>query len=236
MLGLFYAYTLKKEDIEQSTNALLRQAVEKEVMSRFEKGRLKKGGNFIEKMTAEEKTTLFRGVKAYEFDEKELIEAGFFQQPAHVQGFPFEIHQLDSIFRDDLQKAEIADIFSLYYRDSTGVLVEQAGNLPESKIKKAYRTDALLIVNGQRIQAFVVISPPAVYRKMSLLLTSSFIIMIVLFFCIIYQVKIIFSQNELEKLKDDFFNAFTHNINTPLGTIHSVLSDFASGKINHDCV
>jgi two-component system phosphate regulon sensor histidine kinase PhoR len=229
--GLYYTYSLKKDDIEKNTNALLRSSVEKEVMSRYEKGRLSKGDIFTAHLTVEEKAKFMHGVKVYKFDEQELLEAGFYQQPAHISGFPFEIQTLDSIFRRELQKEDISDIMSLFYRDSTGLLIEQAGNLPESKIKKAFKTDPLLIINGNRVQAFVVISPPAIFKQMLLLLVSSFIALIILFFCIIYQTRTIYTQNELDKLKDDFFNAFTHNIKTPLGTIKSVLSNFKSGKI-----
>ena len=63
------------------------------------------------------------------------------------------------------------------------------------------------------------------------LLISSFVTLIVLLLCIIYQTSAIFTQHELDKRKNDFFHAFTHNLLTPLGTIKSVLTTFSDKEI-----
>ena len=232
--GLYNAFIIEKQAIEKNTNLIFRESVEKEVMIRYNMTDFKKGASYAGKLTTEQYSNFISGVEVIELDQHELREAGFYQQPAHIRGFPFEIQTLDSIFRYELQKEHLSDCFSLFYRDSTGAIIAQVDNLPESKIKKAYKTDALLIINGNRVQAYVFIAPPVVYKQMTLLLILSFIALIVLFFCIIFQTKTIFSQNKLDKLKEDFFNAFTHNIKTPLGTIKSVLSDLISGRLDNN--
>jgi signal transduction histidine kinase len=126
-IGVYYAYSLKKEDFEKQVSALFPESVEKEVMFRFERSNIQTSGVNAQHLTAEEKATFVRGVKVYEFDQKELQEAGFYQQPAHIHG-----------------------------------------------------------------------------------------------------------AHSKSKLKDDFFNAFTHNTITPLGTIKSVLSGFISGELTGD--
>jgi len=209
---------------------LMRSAVEKEVMIRRGMSETNKGISFIDESAFKE-DTISRSRELFDLNEQELIEAGFFQQVLHNFGFPFNFSTLDSIFSSELQKEKLSRHFSLYFRDSTGVIIEQTKNLTPSQIKKAFHTESLLIVNGKRVQASATISPPVVYQQMIDLLISSGIIVVFLFFCIFYLMKTILTQEKLNTLKNDFMNSFVHNIKSPLGTIKTVLSTFLSGDL-----
>jgi len=222
------AYIIKKGIVEDRINALMRSSVEKEVMIRREMSETNKGISFIDESAFKE-DTISRSRELFDLNEQELIEAGFFQQVLHNFGFPFNFQTLDSIFSSELKKEKLSHHFSLCFRDSTGVIIEQTKELSPSQIEKAFKTVSLLIVNGKRVQACVIISPPAVFQQMFGLLISSGIIVVFLFLCIFYLSKTIFTQEKLNTLRNDFVNAFVHNIKSPLGTIKTVLSTFILG-------
>ena len=229
--GLFYSYRLKKEDIETNINTLMRGSVEKEVMDRRKKSDIKEEGQVIDEKTFKEDTT-YRNRKTFKLNEQEAFEAGFFQQLLNSFGFPFNLLSLDSIFQSELQKENLLDSYALFYRDSTSVIIDQIDNLSQQELKKAFKTDSLLIVNGNRVQAFVVISPPTVYKRMFGLLIASALVLILLFFCIGYLTKTIFTQDKLNTLKNDFINSFVHNIKTPLSTLKMILIKFVKGELD----
>jgi two-component system phosphate regulon sensor histidine kinase PhoR len=226
--GLYHHYMLKKEGIERSTNDLFRASIEKEVSYRRVKA--EQNGDTLVAQKAYTYTvnadSIYRKSNILVANEQELAEAGIYQQSIDFFGFPFEIQTLDSIFGEALKNEEIASRYALFYRDSIGEIIDKVEKMPESKMKKAFKTDNLLIINGNRVQAFVEITPPAIYKQMLELLISSFIALFVLLLCIVYETRTIITQHELDKRKNDFFHAFTHNLLTPLSTIKSVLSTF----------
>ena len=222
------AFIIKKGNVEDRINALMRLSVEKEVMIRRDKSEAKEGISVIDNKTYNEDPK-YHGQIAFELNEQELIEAGFLQQSLHYIGFPFNFSTLDSIFSSELTKAKLSHHFSLSFRDSTGVIIEQTKVLTPSQNNKAFKTESLLIVNGKRVQACVVISLPAVFQQMIGLLISSGVIVVFLFLCIFYLMQTIFTQEKLNTLRNDFVNAFVHNIKSPLGIIKTVLSAFILG-------
>ena len=230
---LFDAYKSKKADIEVNINLLMRESIEKEVKKRREKSEMEEGTLFVDNQTYQENKTYFHEFETYELNEQETFEAGFYQQVLHYTGYPFEFLTLDSIFNSDLQKENLPAHYTLYYRDSTGLIIEQTKDLPPRQLKNAFQTNSLLIINGQRVQAFVVISPPAVYQQMAGLIIASGIVVFFLFFCIFYQTKTILTQTKLNELKNDFINAFVHNIKSPLGTFKNILAQFISREIDN---
>ena len=226
--GLYHHYMMKKESIGRQTNDLIRLSVEKEVLYRRAKGELK-GDTLFAKRTypyKESADSNYRDPIVYKANQQELAEAGIYQQAVQFLGFPFEIQTLDSIFGEALKNEEIASRYALLYRDSIGEIIDKVVKMPESKMKKAFKTDNLLIINGNRVQAFVEITPPAIHKQMLELLIFSFITLLVLLLCIVYETRTIITQHELDKRKNAFFHAFTHNLLTPLSTIKSVLSTF----------
>ena len=124
--------------------------------------------------------------------------------------------------------------YSLYYKDSTGTILDQTGNLPLSKMDKAFHTNSLLIVDGKRVQAIVNIAPSVVFKQMLVLLLASLLMFIIILFCIAYPTKLIFTQHKLNKLREDFTHALTHDMKTPLGSINTVLSNFRSGVLDNN--
>ncbi|MDR2917786.1 MAG: HAMP domain-containing histidine kinase [Tannerella sp.] len=162
-----------------------------------------------------------------------MKEANMFQQVLELMGKHIEINSLDSLFNEKLADIGISNDYLLVYKDSVGNIIEQIGELPSSKIDKAFHTDALLIVDGKRVQAIMDVTPDIVFRQMIWLLVASFLMLFVLVFCVIYQAKTIFTQYKLNRLREDFVHALTHDMKTPLSTINNVLSQFRSGLLDN---
>ena len=217
---MYNAYNSQKEMIKDKINFLIRNAVEKEAMFRYN-----------ESKTMKEYKSDYDTTKVYKLDIQDMHKAGGYQHPAHFGGYPFDIHALDSILKNELQKVNIFDNFSLIYRDSTGATLAQTDGLAPKKMEKAFKTDEIYIIYGNRVQALVDISPPTVYRQMVVFILLSFIILVILFFCVSYQTNTVFSLKKLDMLKNDFFHAIVHNLKNPLGTFKTVLSKFISGDL-----
>ena len=230
-MGLFDSYKSKKGDMEIKMNVMMREAVEKETVYRYNMSDIQVGTNIglMDSITFNE---TYRDNEKIDVNEQEFIESGAFQIMLSIEGIHFNLLTLDSIFNSGLQKEDLAFNYVLYFRDSTGAIIEQTKDLPPEHLKKAFKTDALLIIDGKRVQAFVVISPPAVYRQMFGLIISSVLILFFLFFCIGYLTKTIFTQDKLNKLKNNFIYSFTHNIKSPLGTIKTVLLILTKGELD----
>ena len=227
-IWLYNTYIFKRGELEKLTNTVLFESIEKELIYRFEKNEIGDEFEIVDKETADNDPT-YKDLKTHEFSNREIIEAGLFQSVLHSAGYTFNITTLDSIFNDELKNADLPLNFHLCYKDSTGTIIDQIGNLPQSNIDKAFKTESLLIVDGKRVQAFVNITPSTVFQQMLALLIASFIMLVIIIFCVFYQTKSIFDEIKLSRLRQDFSRALTHDMKTPLSTIKSVLENFTSG-------
>jgi two-component system phosphate regulon sensor histidine kinase PhoR len=229
---LYSIYNEKKIDVEEDVNLLLTESIEEELKFRYDK--------FISKDTIlflPEKEILAdtaRATASGELNPKEIMETSFLQQVFEIIDAPVQILFIDSLFSEKIGNLNISGKYSLLYKDSTGIILEQTGDLSSSRMEKAFHTDSLLIVDGKRIQAIVDISPFAVFKRMIWLLGASFLVLIIILACIIYQAKTIFTQYKLNRLREDFTNALTHDMKTPLGTINAVLSMFREGSLENN--
>ena len=228
-IWLYSTFLLKKEELTRSVNQELKKAIEEEVYLRVQKhsSDQEKQDEYQDSIKKEE-------VRIEIDDEEEALEAGVFQLVMKHSGYPFNINALDSIFYESLIKNSLQIDYFLIYKDSTGMILEQTGITPSSKIDKMDHTDSLLIVDGKRVQAILHITFFVVFKQMVWLLVASFLMSLIITYCIYYQAKTLFTQYKLNRLRDDFTNALTHDMKTPLGTINVVLAQFRSGALNNN--
>lgn len=64
---------------------------------------------------------------------------------------------------------------------------------------------------------------------MGLLMIASFIMLVLVIGCIIYQIKVIIYQKKVAKLREDFSYAMIHDMKTPLSSI-MMCSDALNGE------
>jgi two-component system phosphate regulon sensor histidine kinase PhoR len=229
---LYNIYNVKRINVEEDVNLLLTESIEEELEFRYDKFISNDMIRFVSMEEALADTTKSRA--SGELNPKELMETSFLQQVFKIIDAPVQISFIDSLFSEKIDALNISSKYSLLYKDSTGIILEQTGDLSSSRMDKAFLTDSLLIVDGKRIQAIVDISPFAVFKRMVWLLGGSFLMLVIILVCIIYQAKTIFTQYKLNRLREDFTNALTHDMKTPLGTINAALSMFREGLLDNN--
>jgi len=221
-------YHIKIKDVQKEINNLLSRSIDKEVKLRIEQNIPDVKMGLATSIPAEASLTEY-----IEFNDDEVAEAGIHQHILNYDGFPFKLASLDNIFINELKNANIILNYLLYFKDSTGIIIEQTGNLPQSKSENAFYSESRLIVDGKRVQAIVDITPSIVFQQMIGILIVSFIMFVIIMFCVFYQTKIIFDEYKLTQLRRDFSHALTHDMKTPLSTIDSILANFRSGILNN---
>jgi len=140
----------------------------------------------------------------------------------------FDMIRLDSIFHSFLQSHQYSSHYQINHIDSAGKIVETSGEY----IDKGFNTGILPIIYGEKIYATVKISPPAVFRTMASVLCVSILILLLIMACIFYGINLCLNQHYLNQIQGNFTHALTHDMKTPLASIHSVLTLFENGDIN----
>ena len=228
-IWLHNVYKIEKKELHERTNKTLEKSIETELNIRAENRQEDKGKGF----DFEFDTQIDSTKRSIVLDDDEIIEAGIMQQALNLMGYIFNFNTLDSIFKSELQETGLPFNYYLSYKDSTKAIIEQTDNVSLSTKNNAFHSDSRLIVGGKRVQAIVDISPFAVFKQMIGLLVASFIMLIVIMFCIFFQAKTVFNEYKLNKLRKDFTDTLAHDMKTPLGTINTVLDNFRSGVFNN---
>jgi two-component system phosphate regulon sensor histidine kinase PhoR len=154
---------------------------------------------------------------------------GFMQQILSFEKISFDLSLADSIFSSFLQENHLPFIYQINYTDSLNTLINTVG----PTIKKGFKTSIIPIVNGTKAQANIKITPPAVFRNMLAILSVSVLILLFIIACLIYEIKIFLTQHHLNQLRDNFTHALTHDMKTPLATIHTVLDQLDKGILDN---
>jgi two-component system phosphate regulon sensor histidine kinase PhoR len=222
---LYNTYQLHLSEIKDSTNKIFIEAIEKEMELRFieldrKLRELPKGTETI--VASFDISTEDEGVMSFYFIATQIsLEA---------QNYSFDLSCLDSIYSSLLNKAKYPVEYQIIYTDSTHTVIETAGQ----KTAENFKTDMIPIVNGRTVQALVKISSPAVFRNMLTVLILSALMVIFIVGCLIYEVNIYRNQQYLALLRENFTQALTHDLKTPLSTIHSVLVQLNKGFLDQN--
>jgi len=216
-MWLYSAYRIKRHELEEAINKKLLKSIDKEVELRHRRS----AEEFFYDPKAPENFDLDSAIK---LNNEEVIEAGVLQQLLQFIGSPFDLSVLDSIFRSKLVEDNIMLHYLLCYADSTGTVIEHIGEAGLLDKRNAFISNPYLIVEGKRVSVRMDIQFLAVFSGMSWLLVGSSLMFILIVACIIYQTGILFLRHRLNQLRDDFTNALTHDMKTPLSTIHGVLA------------
>lgn len=142
---------------------------------------------------------------------------------------PLNLYSLDSIYTLLLEDKKIHAIHNIIYSDSLGNIQEQT--FPD--IKQGYKTPRVPIINSESIQAITYITIPTIFRNMGGLLLLSALIVCLIISCLIYAAHTLITQQQLNKLRDNFTYAITHDMKTPLATIHTVLDQTEKGILDN---
>lgn len=227
-LWLYYTYRLHLESIEETINSIFHEAVEKELDQRFLE--------MQKKVTEDMSSVNFRiasfkiNCKGMENHSVTSQQSAMVQQLMATYHIHFSIDKVDSIFHSLLQSNQYPFSYQIHYEDS----LERAGGNERQSIGKGFKTDVLPIINGENVFAIVKITAPAVFKNMLAIFLVSVLIFFFICACLIYGAKMFINQHQLNRLRKNFTHALTHDMKTPIATIHSVLIQFEEGTINKD--
>lgn len=224
-MWLYSALRMKRYELEEAINKKMQQSIDEEVELRHRRSE----EAFIYNPKVPED---FDIGSAQELNNEEVIEAGVLQQLLQFIGSPFELADLDSIFRSKLVEDNIMLHYLLCYVDSTGAVIEHIGDTTLKERHTTFVSNLYLIVDGKRVYAEVDIPFLAVSGMMLWLLVGSFLMLMLIVACIIYQTGILFLRYRLNQLRDDFTNALTHDMKTPLSMIQGVVAQLTGDQFD----
>ena len=227
---LYYTYKLQLKGIEESLNSIFYQTVERELDQRFLN---------LEKRIEEKSLDSSLPLASFDIDfvgmgngiEKKSVisqQITMVKQLMATFDMHFNIDNCDSIFNSILQENKYPFKYWINYTDSTGAIIATSGH----DINKGFKTTVLHVIDGEEVYAIVKITAPVVFRNMLAILTVSVLIFFFIIGCIIYEMKMFFNQHHLNQLRENFAHALTHEMKTPLSTIHTVLTQFEKGTID----
>lgn len=142
--------------------------------------------------------------------------------------FPLNLQALNTIYASFLDERNVHVKFNIQYLDSLGQVAGET--LPG--LSNGYKTHIIPIVRSEKLQVIADVRPPAVFRNMGGVLLVSVVIVCLIVGCLLYATRTFITQQHLNKLRDNFVYALTHDMKTPLGTIHTVLDQSAKGILD----
>jgi len=129
-----------------------------------------------------------------------------------------DINRLDSIYREELEQRRINVNYylELYKKDSMLLRTTQA---PPQKEAPVIATAKGLLPPGYYTRAVFPKPDWFLFQKMSLVLGSSLLLIILTIGSFLYMLKVIFEQKRLSEVKNDFINNMTHELKTPISIL-----------------
>ena len=129
-------------------------------------------------------------------------------------GFPIDMSQLDSIYTSKLKEQHIqTDIVLNHINMKDQSVIQSAGASGVSSLG-AIKTEIIPIREdgSEGIQAVILNPYVTIFERMGLILIATALIMVFVAACIVYQIKVIFFQNKIAKLREAFLsNCFRAN-------------------------
>lgn len=216
---LYNTYILLQGDIVEKSNNALENAIKQEALQRLQ--------------------VVFESGKADEVMGGPLEEKGdVVNQDLHLQeallkfGYPLLISRLDSLFVSKLEKWNIkTDVVLNHIQIKDKSIIQSIGSFNVFFLG-SIKTKIIPIRQdkSEGIQAIILNPYLIIFGRMGLLLIATVLMMLFVAACIVYQIKVIFFQNKIAKLREDFSYAMVHDMKTPLSSIQLGLRLLYSNK------
>jgi len=230
-LWIFYTYSLEKEKIYTTINTSFQESVQEELILRMHEVYTNMDSIMYntDKSVTKIEDIIGPNEQFVEIDPTEGLNNGVLQQIMLIEGASVNLFNLDSLFRKKLENSGYSLDYLICYRDSTDQLIESIGMVRLEQDIKAFQSDSIPIVNKTYAHLISHISLPVVFKQMIGLTIASFFMLLLLLLALTYQIRFIYNQYRLSKLREDFSHALIHDLKSPLNTIHIVLSNYKNG-------
>jgi two-component system phosphate regulon sensor histidine kinase PhoR len=216
-------YQLKLSEMKELVNKFFMDANENELQIRFLETENRKfpENTKIPVVSFNEDEIKQENVKSFWFRSTQVFSA--------AMGVPFDIKSLDSIYSSILAENHLPVKFRLVYTDSLNHIIETTGG----EIVKGFETEHIPILNGNQVQAIAKISFPVVFKNMVEILAVSVFILFIILICLIYEIRMFFTQQHLEQIRENFTHALTHDMKTPLNSVLTILNQIRQGALEN---
>ena len=224
---LYNMYIEKKIAIQTELNLLFTNAVEAELSDRFiysaelVDSNPEKYKNFSYTQTHETSDLLEKGLMSVQY----LGEQKFL---AFLE-IPLNLTALDSIYNSRLIQEGLLIPYTINHKDSLGNIIETKG----ANLTVGFETNALPIVNKEEVQVIASLPIPFVFKEMIGFLLISFFLLALITDCLLYEMKVIFTQRRLNQLREDFSHTLIHEMKTPLSTIYMAIDQLERGHLDN---
>lgn len=240
---LVNTYKLAKESIQFRSNEVFKDASMQELFHRMEELKAE-----LKKKYAVQDTIV--GVKVELDNDHDVAESGILNdnanqwlmsnmyvsiQEAVVKKYEVSVSlaDLDSIYRANLLMEGIDAEVVCCITDSSGNILKSSRALwmrGNDMLKtRLYPTNCKRTEN---LQAFIVNPYWVIFQQMTLLLIATVLMMAMIVYCLVYQIRIIAHQNKIARMREDFSYAMIHEMKTPLACILMGTRMLKSGKLD----
>lgn len=227
-LWLYNTYQLEKKQTRETVNSTFIDAAKMELSERMNRLEALFKNRGIDSIAFD---TFSFPMDSSFFDHAKVVPVEFLmmQYMLHVQvDYPLDVQLLDTIYSSQLAGKKIAVDYTIQYTDSVGRVLENTN----PAIGSGFETDAVPVIHGNQLRVVADITAPAVFRNMLGMLMVSVVIVSLIIGCFVYGIRSFITQQQLGRLRDNFMYALTHDMKTPLGTIHTVLDQSGKGLLD----
>ena len=240
---LVNTYKLTKESIQFRSNEVFRDATMREVFYRMEvyqdslqKKYKDKDTSIMVRINLDEDYDFFedgRGDKNVNQWLMSNMQVSMQEIVKRDYKLSVSLSSLDSIYRTGLAAegldAEVitcvTDSLGNILRSSRSIQVGDYGLLKTGLQPINYKCT-------ENLQAFIVNPYWVIFQQMTLLLIATVLMMAMIVYCLVYQIRIIAHQNKIARMREDFSYAMIHDMKTPLSTIMMVQDMLKSGRLD----
>lgn len=227
-------YRLTMQQVTNTCNEVFRDAVLGEVIHRVVCWKEQTGNDQLVIKLGNPDTTSFTSDwlqnRASQVISRELHIA--FQESAKQKTRSgISLTSLDSIYTHILDSVGIQAHVVCCLTDSTGKILSPIGFHPKSD---ALNTELVPTDYGHTLflQGFITNPYAVVFHHLILVLTAAVLMMLLVIACLIWQVRVIFRQNRVARIREDFSYAMVHDMKTPLNSIRMGVHILESGKLD----
>lgn len=171
-----------------------------------------------------------KGIKAFgaprTSQDDDLPESTYLLESLRPFGVDININRLDSIYKNLLSKKHIESalyIDRLFLKNNIIIKTTQSQHIPMLGVVKT-QIIPLRLDKSEGVQATILNPYYTIFKRMSLLILATAIMMVLVIGCIIYQIRIIAKQNKIAKVREDFSYAMIHDMKQPLCIITSCIN------------
>ncbi|NDV57531.1 sensor histidine kinase KdpD [Bacteroides sp. 519] len=214
LIWAYNAYSSSKEEIQRKNGKILGEALHEDVTRRIKIVPIPEGGMFND------------------FEDGTRVSIGFLNEAYESLSAPLSLHYIDSTYKSLAAEEGLStNIVIEHISDSLGVIQstqKEKGFWHLTCPKKVYTKE-----NGSEYLQVSILNPfKDIFTQMGLLLIGTIVFVLLIVYCITYQIKIINRQNKIAQLRNDFTHAMVHNMKTPLTSIKIGNKAIESGKLS----